>query len=64
MVLLNPVEGDHVYVLAPEAVIVVLCPLQIVFVPLTVTVGVVFTVTEAVVAAVLVQPAADVCVSV
>jgi hypothetical protein len=32
-------------VLAPEAVNVVVCPEHIVFVPLTLTVGVVFTVT-------------------
>jgi hypothetical protein len=42
---LNPVAGDHVYVLAPPAVSVVFCPVQIETFGDSVTTGIGFTVT-------------------
>ena len=63
VVALKPVAGVHVYVLAPEAPIVVDDPIQYADEPgVTVTVGVAFTVTDLV--PVLVQPAAEVPVTV
>ena len=62
LVLLKPVEGLQLYVFAPPAVNVVDCPEQIVTGGETVTTGNGFTVT--VTCAVLVQPGADVAVTV
>ena len=42
----NPVEGDQLSELAPEAVNAVLAPLQIVLFPLTLMIGVGLTVME------------------
>ena len=44
VVALNPVAGDHAYVLAPETFRVVVFPAQMVFVPEIVSVGNGFTV--------------------
>lgn len=52
--LLNPVEGNQLYVVAPLALIGVLVPEQIVVPPVAVTTGIGFTVT--VTTEVLLQP--------